>query len=526
MKDLVLSDLGIAGNGKLYRNLSPAVLVQKAIKKGEGVLSCNGALCVKTGKYTGRSPRDKFIVDTPSVHNSIAWGKINVPIGSSRYSSLRSKILAYLQGKEVFVFDGFAGADEKYAQKFRVVNEMAFQNLFIRQLLISPSFEELGDFCPDYTIYVAPGFQCVPEVDGVHSEAAILINYEEHEVLIAGTSYCGEIKKSIFSIMNYVLPQLDVLPMHCAANIGNDGDSALFFGLSGTGKTTLSTDPHRKLIGDDEHGWSADGIFNIEGGCYAKCINLKQESEPEIYGAIRFGALLENVVHNEQGVPDYADASLTENTRVGYPVDYISNSLIPGVGSVPGTVIFLTADAFGVIPPISMLDADRAMYHFISGYTSKLAGTERGITEPTATFSTLFGEPFFPFKASLYAEMLGRKLKETGAKVFLVNTGWIGGTAREVGRIPLKYTRAMISAAISGALNDVEYKLDPILNVYVPASCPGVPADMLWPENSWADTEKYQKAARKLASQFEMNFSEKYPDMPASVARSGPRSGK
>lgn len=523
MKTFTPVDFGIAGNGTVYRNASVPFLVEKALERKEGVLSDTGALVVETGKYTGRSPDDKFIVDTPAVHDSIAWGKINVPISEERFEAIKGKMLAYLQGKELFVFDGFAGADPKYTQKFRVINELASQNLFIHQLLIRPGEEQLENYEPDYTIIAAPGFKCIPVVDGVHSEAAIIINYETHEVLIAGSQYSGEIKKSVFSVMNYVLPQMGVLPMHCSANIGDNGDSAVFFGLSGTGKTTLSADPARKLIGDDEHGWSEDGVFNVEGGCYAKCIGLKRENEPEIFDAVRFGALLENVILDDNRTPDYDDGSLTENTRAGYPIDYIPNAAIPGVGGQPKTIIFLTADAFGVLPPIAKLDKDMAMYHFVSGYTSKLAGTERGITEPQTTFSTLFGAPFFPMNASVYATMLGKKLEETGANVFLVNTGWCGGAAGTVPRMKLKYTRAMVSAALSGQLNDVEYTLDPIFNVYIPKSCPNVPAEILDPRDVWTDLAAYTESAQKLAKKFAENFATKYPDMPENIAKAGPR---
>ena len=523
MKTLTSADFGIAGNGTVYRNASVAFLVEKALERKEGVLSDTGALVVETGKYTGRSPDDKFLVDTPMVHDSIAWGKINVPISEGRFEVIKGKMLAYLQGKDLFVFDGFAGADPKYTQKFRVINELASQNLFIHQLLIRPGKEQLENYEPDYTIIAAPGFKCIPEADGVHSEAAIIINYETHEVLIAGSQYSGEIKKSVFSVMNYVLPQMGVLPMHCSANIGDSGDSAVFFGLSGTGKTTLSADPARKLIGDDEHGWSADGIFNIEGGCYAKCIGLKRENEPEIFDAVKFGTLLENVILDENGVPDYEDGSLTENTRAGYPIDYIPNAAIPGMGGQPKTIIFLTADAFGVLPPIAKLDNDMAMYHFVSGYTSKLAGTERGITEPQTTFSTLFGAPFFPMNASVYATMLGKKLEETGANVFLVNTGWCGGAAGTVPRMKLKYTRAMVAAALSGELNNVEYTLDPIFNVYIPKNCPNVPSEILDPRTVWTDQAAYTKSAHKLAKKFAENFTAKYPDMPENIAKAGPR---
>ena len=523
MKTLKPIELGIAGDGAVYRNLAPARLVEIALERGEGVLSETGALSVVTGKYTGRSPDDKFIVDTPAVHDEIAWGKINVPISEEKFNSIKGKMLAYLQNQEIFVFDGFAGADKKYTQRFRVINELASQNLFIHQLLIRPTEEELDSFVPDYTIIAAPGFKCIPEIDGVHSEAAIIINYETKEVIIAGSQYAGEIKKSVFSVMNYVLPKNGILSMHCSANIGNNGDSAVFFGLSGTGKTTLSADPARKLIGDDEHGWSADGVFNIEGGCYAKCINLDPENEPQIYGAIKFGSLLENVILDENGHPDYEDGTLTENTRVGYPVEYIPNAELTGKGGIPKNIFFLTADAFGVLPPVSKLDREAAMYHFVSGYTSKLAGTERGITEPVTTFSTLFGAPFFPLNASTYAEMLGKKLDETGANVWLINTGWCGGAAGTVPRMKLKYTRAMITAALNGELEKVEFEKDPIFNLNIPKSCPEVPSEILNPKNVWSDSEAYEKQAKALASKFADNFSKKYPDMPSEIVNAGPK---
>lgn len=522
-KELNPIDLGIAGNGYILHNASIPVLVEEALVNGEGILSDKGALVVETGKYTGRSPDDKFIVDTESVHDKINWGKINVPISVDKFNNIKSKMLAYLQNKELYVFDGLAGQNRMYSKKFRIVNELASQNLFIHQLLVRPNKEELEDYKPDYIIYAAPGFKCIPEVDGVNSEAAIIINYETKEVLIAGSQYAGEIKKSVFSVMNYELPFDNVLPMHCSANIDKDGNTAVFFGLSGTGKTTLSADPNRFLIGDDEHGWAPDSIFNIEGGCYAKCIGLKEENEPEIYNAIKFGTLLENVVLDENSVPNYEDGSLTENTRAGYPIEYIPNAKLSGLGNTPNTIIFLTADAFGVLPPISKLDKDAAMYHFVSGYTSKLAGTERGITEPVTTFSTLFGAPFFPLDASVYAEMLGKKLEETGANVFLVNTGWCGGAAGTVPRMKLKYTRAMVSAALAGELNDVEYVKDPIFNVDIPKSCNGVPNDILNPKDIWEDKEAYEKSAKALASKFVENFTKKYPNMPKNIVDAGPK---
>lgn len=523
IKELKPIDLGIAGNGLVFHNASVPVLVEEALSRGEGVLSDKGALVVETGKYTGRSPDDKFIVDTPSVHDNINWGKINVPISVEKFNNIKSKMLAYLQNRDLYVFDGLAGQNRMYTKKFRIVNELASQNLFIHQLLVRPNETELEDYKPDYVIYAAPGFKCIPEVDGVNSEAAIIINYETKEVLIAGSQYAGEIKKSVFSVMNYELPFDNVLPMHCSANIDKDGNTAVFFGLSGTGKTTLSADPNRFLIGDDEHGWSPDGIFNIEGGCYAKCIGLKEENEPEIYNAIKFGTLLENVVLDENSVPNYEDGSLTENTRAGYPIEYIPNAKLSGLGRVPNTIIFLTADAFGVLPPISKLNKDAAMYHFVSGYTSKLAGTERGITEPVTTFSTLFGAPFFPLDASVYAEMLGEKLEKTGANVFLVNTGWCGGAAGTVPRMKLKYTRKMVAEALAGNLNNVEYVKDPIFNVDIPKTCDGVPSEILNPKDVWEDKEAYEKSAKALASKFVENFTKKYPNMPKNIVDAGPK---
>ncbi len=518
-----LKKLSIINPVACYRNLSPAELVEFALKRGEGKLSNTGAFVVKTGKYTGRSPDDKFVVDSPAVHDEIAWGKVNVPMEEKVFDRIYDKMVAYLQNRELFVFDGYAGADPKYRMNFRIINELASQNLFIHQLLIRPTQEELKDFTEDFTVIAAPGFKCIPEVDGTHSEAAILVNFEKRLVLIAGSQYSGEIKKSVFSVMNYFLPKKNVFPMHCSANLGKEGDTALFFGLSGTGKTTLSADPDRILIGDDEHGWSDDGVFNFEGGCYAKCINLSQENEPQIWNAIKFGALVENVVMDDETREfDFDDGSLTENTRVGYPVDFIPNAAIPGVGGQPKTVIFLTADAFGVLPPIAKLDKNMAMYHFVSGYTSKLAGTERGITEPQTTFSTCFGAPFLPLDPSVYAEMLGKKVEQTDANVYLINTGWSGGPYGVGKRMSIKYTRAMVTAALTGALENVKFELDPIFNVYIPTECPNVPAEVLNPRNTWADKEAYDKAAKDLAARFVKNFT-KYDHMPKEIVEAGPK---
>ena len=518
-----LEKLGINAPKAIYRNLSVPALVEKALQANEGTLSETGALVVNTGKYTGRSPDDKFVVDYPSIHDEIAWGKVNVPMAPETFDKIYNKMTAYLQGRDIYIFDGFAGADPKYTQRFRIINELASQNLFIHQLLIRPEKEQLENFEPDFTIIAAPGFKCIPEIDGTNSEAAIIVSFEKKMVIIAGSQYSGEIKKSVFSVMNYLLPKNGVFPMHCSANIGADGDTALFFGLSGTGKTTLSADPERMLIGDDEHGWSDNGVFNFEGGCYAKCINLSKENEPQIWNAIKFGALVENVVMDpETRVFDFNDGSLTENTRVGYPVEFIPNAAIPGVGGQPKTVVFLTADAFGVLPPIAKLDKDMAMFHFVSGYTSKLAGTERGITEPQATFSTCFGAPFLPLDPSVYAEMLGEKVAQSNANVYLINTGWSGGSYGVGKRMSLKYTRAMVTAALTGALDNVKFELDPIFNVYVPTECPNVPAEILNPKNTWADKAEYDKTAKMLAARFTENF-KKYTHMPENIVKAGPK---
>lgn len=515
--------LGIIAPRAVYRNLASAKLTEIALARGEGVLCNTGALVVNTGKYTGRSPNDRFVVDSPLVHSDIDWGSTNMPISQSCFDLIYAKMTAYLQDRDIFIFDGYAGADESYHVPFRVITELASENLFIHQLLVRPTTQQLCSFAPDFTVIAVPGFKCVPATDGVNSEAAIILNFEKKMVVIAGSQYAGEIKKAIFSVMNYVLPKKGIFTMHCSANVGKNGDSALFFGLSGTGKTTLSADPDRMLVGDDEHAWSEEGIFNIEGGCYAKCINLSQETEPEIFGAIRFGALVENVaIDPRTRILDFADASLTENTRVGYPVCYIPNALIPGVAGHPNTILFLTADAFGVIPPISRLTRDQAMFHFVSGYTSKLAGTERGIVEPVTTFSTCFGAPFLPLDPSEYASMLGERIDRHHVRVFLVNTGWCGHKAGDGKRMKLRYTRAMVSAALRGDLDSVEYEEDPFFGVSVPTSCPDVPDEVLIPRKLWADTDEYEKTARDLASRFRKNF-EQYDHMPENVINAGPR---
>ncbi len=521
-----IEKLGIKNVKSVYRNLAPARLIEEAIIRGEGKMSNTGALVITTGKYTGRSPEDRFIVDTESVHDSIAWGNVNMPIDKSKFNAIKTKAITYLENKDIFLFDGMAGADPVCTRKFRVINELASQNLFIRGLLIRPTEEELENYGePDFTVISVPGCKCDPISDGVNSEAAIIIDFDDKMVIICGSQYSGEMKKAVFSVMNYLMPKENVLPMHCSANMSLETDeTAVFFGLSGTGKTTLSADPNRKLIGDDEHGWSERGIFNFEGGCYAKCINLTKENEPEIHDAIKFGSVVENVILDDITREfDFEDSSLTENTRVGYPVDFISNAHVPGVGGIPKVVIFLTADAFGVLPPISRLSNDAAMYHFITGFTSKLAGTERGVTEPQPTFSTLFGEPFMPIEPLIYANMFGERLKKHNTKVYLVNTGWTGGPYGVGRRMELKFTRAMITAALNGTLNDVEYKHDDIFNIDIPQTCPEVPSEIMNPKDTWNDKAAYEAQAVKLAKMFQENFEKKYPNMPENIANAGPK---
>ncbi|HHY70550.1 MAG TPA: phosphoenolpyruvate carboxykinase (ATP), partial [Thermoanaerobacterales bacterium] len=489
-------------------------------------LTESGALNVYTGKYTGRSPHDKFIVDEPSVHNKIWWGN-NKPIEKEHFENLLKQLSAYLQNRDIFLFDGFAGADHKYRLPIRFINEYAYQALFCNQLFIAPNKEELESFEPGFTVICAPGFKAVnPKKYNINSEAFIIISFEKKMVIIGGSQYAGEIKKSIFSVMNYLMPEQGVLSMHCSANVGKDGSTALFFGLSGTGKTTLSADPHRYLIGDDEHGWSEEGIFNFEGGCYAKCINLTREKEPQIFDAIKFGSVLENVTIDEKtGIPDYDSDEVTENTRAAYPVEFIPGAIIPGLGNHPKTVVFLTADAFGVLPPIAKLSKEQAMYYFISGYTSKLAGTERGITEPQATFSSCFGAPFLPLSPMVYAKLLGEKIEKHNSNVFLVNTGWTGGSYGVGKRMDLEYTRAMIKAALDGDLESVEYEQDPVFGLMIPKTCPNVPSEILNPKNTWSDKAAYDKTADKLAESFAKNIA-RFSGIATEVTKAGPQNGK
>ncbi|MCP1312046.1 phosphoenolpyruvate carboxykinase (ATP) [Paenibacillus tyrfis] len=513
----------LLAGGNVHYNLPVPVLVQAALKRQEGELASSGALRAFTGKFTGRSPKDKYIVQEASVDGHIAWGAVNQPMAEQHFDRLLAKAALYMKERELYVFDGFAGADEEYRLPIRVVNEYAWHNLFVRQLFIRPTAGELKEHRAEFTVIALPGLQADPATDGTKSGTFIAVSMEKRIVLIGGTEYAGEMKKSIFSVLNYLLPFRGVFPMHCSANVGEKGDVALFFGLSGTGKTTLSADPNRRLIGDDEHGWSDRGVFNFEGGCYAKCIGLTEEKEPQIWNAIRFGAVLENVVLRPDTLEaDYHDGSRTENTRAAYPLESIANAVIPGTAGHPETIVFLTADAFGVLPPIAKLTKEQAMYHFLSGYTSKLAGTERGVTEPEATFSTCFGSPFLPLSPSVYAEMLGRKIDKHESRVYLVNTGWSGGPYGVGKRMNLAYTRAMVTAALEGKLEQGEFTPDPVFGVLVPSHVPGVPDEVLQPRSTWEDKQAYDAKARELAERFVSNFG-KFADAPEAVRAAGPR---
>ncbi|MDO9028674.1 MAG: phosphoenolpyruvate carboxykinase (ATP), partial [Candidatus Roizmanbacteria bacterium] len=490
-------------SGKIYRNSSIDFLIKKALERKEVIKSESGALVVYTGKYTGRSPNDKFIVDTPKIHNKINWGKTNVAISENYYKKLKNKVVGFFnQQKEIFVVDAQVGADKKNSIKLRVYCQYAYQAIFATHLFRQPKLNlSLQNFKPDLTVYCAPSVTADPKTDHTNSEAFVVLNLEEKTIIIGATKYAGEIKKSVFTYMNYLLPQKDVFPMHCSANIESDGKiTALFFGLSGTGKTTLSADPQRRLIGDDEHGWSENGVFNFEGGCYAKCIKIKKDSEPQIWSAIhRSGALVENIVLKKDGSFDFDDSSITENTRAVYPLEFIKNSVPTGLGKHPKYILFLTADATGILPPVARLTLNQAAYHFLSGYTSKLAGTERGIKEPKPTFSAFFGAPFMPLKPMVYLNLLKKYLKKYETKTFLVNTGWIGGAYGVGSRIPIKETRSIIAAILSGQLDNVECRHDEIFNLYVPMVVPGVDPKILDPSLSWSEKNLYLKSAKKLA---------------------------
>ena len=504
-------------------NLPTAALFEEAVRRQEGLIAANGPLACLTGQHTGRSPNDKFLVREPSSEAVIAWGTVNRAMEPAQFDLLHRDVVTSLQGKELFVLDCFAGADPKYRLGVRIINELAWHNLFCRHLFIDePAAAEAA--APQFTIIDAPSFKADPKRHGTNSEVVIAVNFGKKLVLIGGTSYAGEMKKSVFTVLNYILPLQNVLSMHCSANAGKDGDVALFFGLSGTGKTTLSSDSDRMLIGDDEHGWSDRGIFNFEGGCYAKTIKLSADAEPQIYATTkRFGTVLENVVVDPvTRMLDLDDGRYTENTRAAYPISFIDNAVPSGQAGHPKNVVMLTADAFGVLPPISRLTPHSAMYHFLSGYTAKVAGTEKGVTEPKATFSTCFGAPFLPLPPGRYAKMLGERIAKHNARVWLVNTGWSGGGFGVGKRMPIGYTRALLGAALSGKLDSMEYQQDPIFNLDVPAECPGVPADVLMPRRTWADPSAYDAQAARLAKMFTENFKNFESSVSAEVLAAGP----
>lgn len=514
--------LGLEKTGTVHRNLPAAALVEHAIRRNEGSLADNGALVVRTGEPSGRSPKDRFVVETPD-SKDVWWGPVNRPLPVESWKRLIEHTRKYLEKRDLYVFDGYAGADPDYRLRVRVVTEKAWHNLFARTLFIRPEAGDCIPETPDFTVLNVCGLKAHDfQALGLNSGIFIILNFAEKTILVGGSSYAGEIKKSIFSVMNYLLPKRGVFPMHCSANVGADGTSALFFGLSGTGKTTLSADPARRLIGDDEHGWSKSGIFNFEGGCYAKCIKLSAENEPQIYNAIRFGSVLENVVTSETRHPDYDDGSVTENTRATYPVTHIENCVLEGTGPHPRHIFFLAADAFGVLPPISRLNPHQAMYHFLSGYTSKLAGTEAGVTEPTTTFSSCFGAPFLVHHPFTYAKMLGEMMEKHGTRLWLVNTGWSGGAYGVGQRMKISHTRNLLGAALRGDLEKVEFTADPVFGVQVPKECPGVPTEVLQPRNTWKDKASYDKTAADLARRFVENFKTFEDKVADEVKRAGP----
>lgn len=507
--------------GRIHRNASPKDLLQATIDTGDGTIIESGAVVVETGAYTGRSPDDRYIIYDDTTADTVEWNGINHKFDPDDFKKIRERMKSHANGKTLYVFDGFVGADKDVRLPIRVINDHAWQSLFSNRLFIRPTKEELVVHEPEFTILCLNDFEAVPERDHTNSNVFILIDLSRRQVLIGGTRYAGEIKKSLFSVMNFLLPDKGVFPMHCSANTDADGHTALFFGLSGTGKTTLSAADNRILIGDDEHGWSDSGVFNLEGGCYAKCIRLTPEHEPQIWGAIREGTILENVVCNN-GIPDFDDNSLTENSRAAYPLDHIPNAACPSVGSHPEVIIFLTADAKGVLPPISKLNREAAMYHFMSGYTSKLAGTERNVKNPRSVFSECFGAPFMPRHTPIYADMLASKITKHNTRVYLINTGWSGGPYGVGERIKIKYSRAMVAAALDASLEDVKYRHDPIFNLDVPLSCPGVPSHILDPKNTWKGDKSYEEQAHDLAVKFANNFA-KFGDVRADIVAAGPR---
>src|SRR6056300_209296 len=515
-----LSSLGIRAKA-VYSNLSPDTLETHSIEGGMAVRSSLGAIAIETGKFTGRSPEDRFIVKDSITENAVWWGAINKPFSEDNFETLKRDLCAYLNEKDVYVRDAFAGAHESYRMALRVVNEYPWSNQFAYNMFLRPSEDELVDFTPEWTVLNAPGFMANPEKHGTRQENFAVLSFKEKTILIGGTGYTGEIKKGIFSALNFILPyQKNVLSMHCSANVGADGDTSIFFGLSGTGKTTLSADPARKLIGDDEHGWCADNtIFNFEGGCYAKAIDLSRENEPDIYNAIKPHAILENIIMDENGNVDFTNTSITQNTRVSYPIEHINNIQPGSLANNPKNIFFLTADAYGVLPPISKLDANQAAYHFISGYTAKVAGTEEGVTEPKAVFSACFGAPFMPLHPTAYADMLAQKMKAADTNVWLINTGWTGGPYGVGSRMSLKYTRRMIKAAMNGELDSATYKEHPVFGLAMPNAVPGVPTGLLNPVSTWESEEEYDETALVLAQKFIANFKE-FADQASDEVRS------
>jgi phosphoenolpyruvate carboxykinase (ATP) len=514
---------GIRNPGTVFWNLTPTELVEHAVRRGEGILVEGGPFNAVTSPHTGRSPNDKFVVRDENSEADVWWGKVNQPISPEHYDALRADVLAHLEGQELYVRDMWAGADPEYRLAVRLVTPNAWHNLFANNMFRRPGDEELEEMLPGFTILHAPEYEADPARHGTRTTTFILVNFTAKEIMIGGTRYAGEIKKSIFSILNYLLPKQGVLAMHCSANVGADGDTALFFGLSGTGKTTLSADPERGLIGDDEHGWTDRGIFNFEGGCYAKAVKLSPEGEPEIYATTRmFGTVLENCIVDEKRRVDFDDISITENTRISYPLHYIHNFVPDAQGGHPRNIVFLTADAYGVLPPISRLTAEQAMFYFLSGYTAKVAGTERGVKEPQPTFSACFGQVFLPLHPGVYADLLGRKIEEHGSRVWLVNTGWTGGPYGVGSRMKLSYTRAMVRAALAGELDDVATTESPFFRLQIPTSIPGVPSEVLIPRDTWADKDAFDKQARELADKFLANFEQFADRVPEAVRTAGP----
>jgi phosphoenolpyruvate carboxykinase (ATP) len=515
---------GIRNPGTVFWNLTPTELVEHAVRRGEGILVEGGPFNAVTSPHTGRSPNDKFVVRDENSEADVWWGKVNQPISPEHYDALRADVLAHLEGQELYVRDMWAGADPEYRLAVRLVTPNAWHNLFAHNMFRRPGDEELEEMLPGFTILHAPEYEADPARHGTRTTTFILVNFTAKEIMIGGTRYAGEIKKSIFSILNYLLPRQGVLAMHCSANVGADGDTALFFGLSGTGKTTLSADPERGLIGDDEHGWTDRGIFNFEGGCYAKAVKLSPEGEPEIYATTRmFGTVLENCIVDEKRRVDFDDISITENTRISYPLHYIHNFVPDAQGGHPRNIVFLTADAYGVLPPISRLTAEQAMFYFLSGYTAKVAGTERGVKEPQPTFSACFGQVFLPLHPGVYADLLGRKIEEHGSRVWLVNTGWTGGPYGVGSRMKLSYTRAMVRAALAGELDDVATTESPFFRLQIPTSIPGVPSEVLIPRDTWADKDAFDKQARELADKFLANFEQFADRVPEAVRTAGPK---